>query len=77
MKRPVKRVKTVMSMQGFRIEGYISVPEGVRASDFLNEQTQSFISVIDAKVYDWKGDFIEDKEFMAVNKERISWMAEI
>jgi uncharacterized protein involved in tolerance to divalent cations len=77
MKRPVKRVKAVMSMPGFRIEGYISVPEGVRASDFLNEQEHAFVSVVEARIYDWKGDFIEDKEFMAVNKERISWMAEI
>jgi len=77
MKRPVKRVKTALSMPGFRIEGHISVPEGVRVSDFLNEQAHPFISVIEARIYDWKGEFIEDKEFMAVNKERISWMAEI
>lgn len=76
MKKPVIKTKIAISMQGLRIEGYISVPEGLRPSDFLNDEEQ-FVSVTEVKIYDWKGDFLEDKEYMAVNKDRISWIAQV
>lgn len=76
MKKPVIKTKIAVSMQGLRIEGYISVPEGLRPSDFLNAE-QQFVSVIDVKIYDWKGEFLEDKEYMAINKDRISWIAQV
>jgi len=52
------------------------LPEGVRCSDFLNSEKNSFVSLTEAKIYDWQGNFLEDKDFIAVNKERISWVSE-
>jgi hypothetical protein len=77
MRRPTRKVKVAVSMPGYRIEGLISVPEGQRASDFLNAQRYQFVSLTEVKVYDWQGEFLEDKEYLAVNKERISWIAEV
>ena len=77
MRRPIRRVKVAISMPGYRIEGLISVPEGHRPSDFLNTQRYRFIAITDTKVYDWQGEFLEDKEFLAINKDRISWIAEV
>jgi hypothetical protein len=76
LRKPTRRVKVAMSMPGYRVEGLISVPEGQRPSDFLNTQRYKFIALTEAKVYDWQGEFLEDKEFLAINKERISWIAE-
>jgi len=76
MKRPIRKTKVVISMAGYRLEGVVSVPEGIRPSDFLNSHDQMFIAVTDCKIYDWKGEFLEDKDFIAINKERISWIAE-
>ena len=64
-------------MPGYRVEGLISVPDGQRPSDFLNSQRYKFIALTETKVYDWQGEFLEDKEFLAINKERVSWIAEI
>ena len=63
-------------MPGYRVEGYIFVNKGQRATDYLNTRDKSFIAVTDAKIYDWKGDLLEQKEFIAVNKDRISLIAE-
>ncbi|MBN2120359.1 MAG: hypothetical protein JW734_04835 [Candidatus Omnitrophica bacterium] len=77
LRKPIKRVKVAISMPGYRIEGFISVPEGQRPSDFLNARRFRFVAITDSKVYDWQGEFLEDKDFLAVNKERISWIAEM
>ena len=77
MKKPTQPVKVVLSMPGFRVEGLISVPEGQRPSDYLNDQDKLFIAITDAKIYDWKGEFLEEKDFIAINKERISMISEI
>ena len=77
MKRPTVKTKISICMPGLRLEGMISVPEGLRVSDFLNDEKSLFVSVTDIKIYDWKGEFLEDKEFMAINKERITWIAEV
>jgi len=77
MKKAVEKIKVAMSMPGYRVEGFIFVLEGQRASDFLNDQDKLFIAVTEAKIYDWKGDFLEDKDFIAVNKDRISLISEI
>ena len=77
MKRPVTKQRVTLSMPGVRVEGYFSVPEGLRASDHLNDVGNQFVILTDAKLYDWKGDYLEDKEFLAVNKNRITWIAEI
>ena len=77
MKKPIKKTKVVISMPGYRLEGILSVTEGVRPSDFINSHEQLFISLTDCKVYDWQGKFLEDKDFIVVNKERISWVAEM
>lgn len=77
MKKPTQKVKVGISMPGYRIEGYISVLEGQRPSDFLNVEEQQFVALTEVKIYDWKGEFLEDREFVAVNKERVSWLSEI
>lgn len=77
VKRPTIRKRVSVCMPGIRLEGTFAVPEGLRVSDFLNDSNCIFVSVVDVKIYDWKGDFLEDKEFMAVNKERITWIAEV
>jgi len=77
MKRPVRKQKITLSMPGLRVEGHYSVPEGLRASDHLNDVDHQFVLLTDAKLYDWKGDYLEDKEFLAVNKNRITWISEI
>ncbi len=74
--KPTVKSKIVISMPGYRIEGYISLPEGLRCSDFLNSERNEFISLTEVKIYDWQGQFLEDKDFIAVNKEKISWIGE-
>ncbi|HEC70088.1 MAG TPA: hypothetical protein ENI31_07390 [Candidatus Omnitrophica bacterium] len=75
--RPIRKQRVVLSMPGYRIEGYISLPEGVRCSDFLNSERNSFVSLTEVKIYDWQGNFLEDKDFIAANKKRISWVSEL
>jgi hypothetical protein len=77
MKRPVRKQRVIISTSGLRIEGSFSVPEGLRASDHLNDVTQQFIMLTGTKLYDWKGDYLEDKEFLALNKNLITWMSEL
>lgn len=74
--KPTVKSKIVISMPGYRIEGHISLPEGLRCSDFLNSERNEFISLTEVKIYDWQGQFLEDKDFIAVNKEKISWIGE-
>jgi len=74
--KPIRKQKIVLSMPGYRIEGCISLPEGVRCSDFFNSEKNSFVALTEAKIYDWQGNFLEDKDFIAINKEKVSWVSE-
>ena len=77
MKKPIDKVRVIISMPSYRLEAFMSVVQGLRPLDFLNTESQQFVALTEVKVYDWKGEFIEDKEFMAVNKEKISWITEV
>ena len=76
MKKPVVKKSVRIFLKGIQIEGFVSVSEGLRVSDFLNNDANIFVSVVDAKIYDWKEDFIQKQEYIAVNKDKIHYLIE-
>ncbi len=68
--------KVVISTPGYKIEGILVISAGVRLSDYLNNRERPFIPVIKTKMYDWKGEFLEESDFLSINKERIIWIKE-
>jgi len=70
------KFKVVVSTPGFKIEASLVVPQGLRMSDYLNNKEKTFIPLVDCKLYDWKGEFLEDSPFLGINKERIIWIRE-
>ena len=72
----VKRRVFIIAAGYKKIEGELSVPEGVRVSDFLNKAgVGPFLSVSNVKIYNEDGSF-EETPFVAVNKEHIVYVKE-
>ncbi len=76
MKEHFQRFKVVISTPGFKIKAVLLVPEGLRLSDYLNDNHRSFISLVEAQLFDWKGEFLESTDFLGLNKDRIIWFRE-
>ena len=71
-----QKFKVVISTPGFKIKASLVVPEGLRLSDYLNDRSKIFVSLVEVKIFDWKGEFLEDTDFLGLNKERIIWIRE-
>jgi len=67
------KIRIVISIPGFKIEGEAHIMNGIRFSDFLNETKVNFVPLTNVEVYDWKGEFLYKTKFLAINKEKIAW----
>ena len=77
MRTTVKKRIFLMGIGYGQIEGELSVPQGMRISDFLNKKEKGdFVVVTDAKIYRKDG-AQERAEFLAVNKNHIVYLKEI
>jgi len=71
-----KRVSLIMGIND-QVEGELSLPQGMRISDFLNRKEKGdFIVVTNAKIHRRDGSQ-EKAEFLAVNKNHIVYLKEI
>ena len=67
------KVKIMVSIPGFRIEGEAHIMNGIRFSDFLNEAKVDFVPLTNVDIFDWKGDFLYRSKFIAIHKDKIIW----
>lgn len=67
------KIRIVISIPGFKIEGEAHILNGIRFSDFLNETKVNFVPLTNVEIYDWKGEFLYKAKFLALNKEKIAW----
>ena len=73
----IKRQRVFFMAMGYKkVEGELSIPEGMRVSDFLNKNSNDkFVSITNATVYKENGGF-EEIPFLAVNKDHIIYLKE-
>lgn len=64
------KVKTVIRTSGETIEGLIHKLPEKRMLDMMNNSSDNFIAVSDAKVYS-EGKLLYETDFLAVNKNHI------
>lgn len=67
------KVRILISIPGYRIEGDAHIMNGIRFSDFLNESKVDFVPMTNVDIFDWKGEFLYKAKFLAINKEKIAW----
>jgi len=65
-----EKVKTVIQTSSETIEGYIYKLPQNRMLDMMNNSSDNFLAVSDAKVYS-EGKLLYETEFLAVNKSHI------
>jgi hypothetical protein len=56
-----------------RIQGLVYTRPGFRLKDMINE-TEKFIAITDANIYDTSGKIAFQCGFMTINREHIVWM---
>lgn len=69
-------VNAVIQTPAYRIKGRIYVRVGERVSDALN-QSDMFIAVTEATIFDNEGDLIYKCDFITVNRDQIVWIMPI
>ena len=69
-----KSVPAVIQTVTQRICGNIHVREWERVKDMLDNATERYIAVTDAKVFNFKGEVIHECPFMAISMEHIVWI---
>jgi hypothetical protein len=75
---PKQTVPVVIRTIDQRIEGLMHVLYNHRVTDVLNGVPEVFIPITSVRIHDAKTDtFIEEREFMAINKEHIVYLSEI
>ena len=57
-----------------RIAGDIHIREWQRVKDYLDNATERFLAVTNAKVYNFKGEVLHQFDFLAVNLEHVVWI---
>ncbi|MDD4182982.1 MAG: hypothetical protein PHT53_04085 [Candidatus Omnitrophica bacterium] len=86
MKIPKERVKVlILCTDGSWIKGLIHITEGLRVSDFLNDQKNSFIAVTNAEVQNQKkmnsgklsSAANNSKNTLLLNVHAIRWVEEL
>lgn len=69
-KKPVTvHIQTVTNI----IEGIIHIRPDIRLKDEIN-QTEAFLAITDAKVFDLDKKHIRDCKFLAINRTQIVWL---
>lgn len=67
------KVRCVLVVGSWRIEGEMHVLSGSRLTDALNSKAKDFLAVTEAKVFDAvSGKPLFDTEYLAVNREQIA-----
>lgn len=86
MKIPKQKVKVlILCNDDSWIKGFIHISEGLRVSDFLNDQKNSFIAVTNAEVQNLKeihsfklvSGISKPKNTLLLNVSAIKWAEEI
>ncbi len=86
MKIPKEKIKVfILCNDGSWIKGLIHVSEGLRVSDFLNDQKNSFIAVTDAEIQNVKeihsfrlaAGISKAKNTLMLNIQAIKWVEEL
>ena len=71
LKAPKDRLRAMILIPGFSIEGNLSLPPHTRLTDFINTAKQ-FIPVTDAKVLDTKNNsIVQETPFVELNRDFI------
>lgn len=69
------RIRVVIVMAAYRVEGDIHVLSGSRLTDALNSKAKDFFALTDAKVYAVTGDApLYEPSYLAVNRDAIACM---
>jgi hypothetical protein len=66
-------VSAIIQTSTHRIIGKIFIRVGERVSDELNE-SDKFLAVTDASIFDSAGDLLYKSEFITVNRDHIIWI---
>jgi hypothetical protein len=67
------RIRVVVVMAAFRIEGDIHVLSGSRLTDALNSKAKDFFALTEAKVFRIDGDeLVAAPSYLAINRESIA-----
>ncbi|MCK9615320.1 MAG: hypothetical protein M0R48_07450 [Candidatus Omnitrophica bacterium] len=86
MKIPKEKIKVlILCTDGAWIKGTIHISEGLRVSDFLNDQKNSFIAVTNAEVQNLKeihsfkltSGISKAKNVLLLNMQAIRWVEEL
>jgi len=86
MKIPKQKVRVlILCTDGSWMKGTIHVSEGLRVSDFLNDQSNSFIAVTDAEVQNLKevhsfklaSGITKQKNTLLLSIRAIKWVEEL
>jgi hypothetical protein len=69
MYTPKDKIRCVMIVDGWRVEGDVHVVTGSRLTDALNSRSKDYIAVTDAVVYDMTtGEELYRPSYVAVNR---------
>jgi len=66
-------VPVIIQTLTHRINGYLHVRPETRLKDEIN-QTELFLAVTEADVYDFAGNLLYRTDFLALNREAIIWI---
>lgn len=86
MKVPKEKIKVLICCtDGSWVKGLIYISEGLRVSDFLNDQKNSFIAVTNAEVQNLRevhsfklaSAISKTKNVLLVNTQTIKWIEEL
>lgn len=86
MKIPKDKIKVhIICVDGTFVQGYLHVPQGLRLSDFLNNDKENFVVVTKARFSNLKELpfnlnkelFKSPREIVILNKLTIKWLEEI
>ena len=66
-------IPVVIQTLTHRINGYLHVRPGTRLKDEIN-QTELFLAVTEADLYDHAGKLLYSSNFLALNREAIIWI---
>ena len=69
-------VLSIVQTLTHRMRGYVHVRQGERLSDEINN-SEHFIAVTQAEIYNPEGEVIQSCAFMVINREHIVWLAPV
>ncbi|MBN2547881.1 MAG: hypothetical protein JXB15_01890 [Anaerolineales bacterium] len=66
-------VQVIIQTTTNRVRGRLHVRPGHRLKDEIN-QSELFLAITDATVYDLSGQLLYQTEFLAINREHLVWL---